>query len=132
MDDTTPSSGQPEAALGKRVKELRKACGWSQEELARRMSALGFSWVQTTAAKTELANRPIRVNEAVALARLLGLTFERLLYPGGPAEERAHALTYRRSLLEHDVTRAATRVKQLTDEIAALDSQINTLQRQAG
>lgn len=61
------------------MKSLRIARGWPQQELATRMSDEGFSWRQTTVAKTEAADRPIRVNEAAALAGIFGITLNDLL-----------------------------------------------------
>jgi hypothetical protein len=39
------------------------------------MQALGCNWLQTTVAKTEAAERPLRVNEVTDLAALLGWMF---------------------------------------------------------
>jgi uncharacterized protein (DUF3084 family) len=39
----------------------------------------GHSWRQTTVAKTEAADRPIRVNEAASLAGVFGITINDLL-----------------------------------------------------
>jgi transcriptional regulator with XRE-family HTH domain len=52
--------------------------GLSQEEVARLMREAGFSWRQTTAAKTEASDRPVRVNEAAALASILGTSLAEL------------------------------------------------------
>lgn len=43
------------------------------------MIDVGHSWRQTTVAKTEAADRPIRVNEAAALAGVFGITINDLL-----------------------------------------------------
>lgn len=58
-----------ESVVGSRVRDLRESRGWTQRQLAERMKARGFDWHQTTAAKTEAADRPLRVNEVYALAR---------------------------------------------------------------
>jgi transcriptional regulator with XRE-family HTH domain len=71
--------GTAEDVVGRRVKSLRSARGWSQQELATRMSDRGFSWRQTTVAKTEAADRPIRINEAQGLAVVFGITVNDLL-----------------------------------------------------
>lgn len=71
--------GDAEQIVGRRVKALRAARGWSQQELATRMADAGQSWRQTTVAKTEAADRPIRVNEAAALAGVFGITVSDLL-----------------------------------------------------
>ncbi|MEV6662756.1 helix-turn-helix domain-containing protein [Streptomyces nigra] len=68
-----------EEAMGKQVKRIRELRGWSQQELARRMADKGYSWRQTTVAKTEAADRPIRVNEVQGLAVVFGVTVNDLL-----------------------------------------------------
>lgn len=45
----------------------------AQQEVAQAMVARGFSWLQTTTAKTEAGQRPFRVNEFVALCSVLGV-----------------------------------------------------------
>jgi prephenate dehydrogenase len=45
----------------------------SQEAVAEEMRRLGHSWHQTTVAKTEVAGRPLRLNELTDLARILGV-----------------------------------------------------------
>ncbi|WOX09164.1 helix-turn-helix transcriptional regulator [Streptomyces sp. N50] len=71
--------GTAEDVVGRRVKALRLARGWSQQELATRMKDQGQPWRQTTVAKTEAADRPIRVNEAASLAAVFGITISDLL-----------------------------------------------------
>jgi transcriptional regulator with XRE-family HTH domain len=77
-------SGIPtsEELAGEELRRLRTARRWSQEEVARRMSAAGHSnWHQTTVGKTELATRPLRLNEAVALAGLFSVPVTQLIAP---------------------------------------------------
>lgn len=46
------------------------------------MAASGFSWRQTTVAKTETAQRPLRVNEATALAAVLDVDWHEMVSGG--------------------------------------------------
>jgi transcriptional regulator with XRE-family HTH domain len=62
----------PEQVVGANIKAMRTQLGLTQAELAEAMQGLGHSWVQTTVAKTEAADRPLRVNEVADLARILG------------------------------------------------------------
>jgi transcriptional regulator with XRE-family HTH domain len=73
--------------LGERVRERRNEKGWSQEKLAKEMTALGFSWNQTTAAKTERAARPVNADEMFALATLFGVAVDELMRPPPPPLE---------------------------------------------
>jgi peptidoglycan hydrolase CwlO-like protein len=43
------------------------------------MQGLGHSWIQTTVAKTEAADRPLRVNEVADLAKILGVRVPHLV-----------------------------------------------------
>ncbi|MEV7976241.1 helix-turn-helix transcriptional regulator [Streptomyces sp. NPDC086519] len=79
-----------EQAVGRRIKALRGIRGWSQQQLASRMSVAGFSWGQTTVTKTENAERPLRVNEAVQLAHVFGVSVGDLL--ASPADGHQPAL----------------------------------------
>mgnify|MGYP003608491649 CR=1 FL=1 len=60
-----------EKLFGSRVKAIRKTRGWTQEELARRMSDAGHPMHQTTLAKIESGTRPTSVAELGALSTLL-------------------------------------------------------------
>jgi transcriptional regulator with XRE-family HTH domain len=63
----------PERQAGTKIKNRRMELGMSQEAVADGMRRLGHSWHQTTVAKTEIAGRPLRLNELTDLARILGV-----------------------------------------------------------
>lgn len=67
--------------MGLTLRTLRIKRGYSQDQVAGRMRLAGFSWQQTTVAKTEAGQRPIRVNEAVTLAKMFDVTLSYLLAP---------------------------------------------------
>lgn len=71
----------PEVLAGQELRRLRTVCGWSQEEVARRMADYGYDWHQTTVGRTETATRPLRLNEAVALAALFGIPVTQMIAP---------------------------------------------------
>jgi transcriptional regulator with XRE-family HTH domain len=71
----------PEQRIGVEIRDRRAALGLSQQALADAMRSLGYTWLQTTVAKTEAAERPIRVNELTDLARVLGVSVSDLLNP---------------------------------------------------
>lgn len=68
------------AEYGRRVKDCRQTAGWSQEELAR---AVGDKWSQATVWSVENGTRPLRLTEAVTLAKVFGLSLE--VFIGGSA-----------------------------------------------
>jgi transcriptional regulator with XRE-family HTH domain len=69
-----------ERLLGEKIKRLREQRGWSQMDLAKRMTAHGVTMSQGTIAKTETARRPIRAAEVYAFAMVFGLPVEALWY----------------------------------------------------
>jgi len=73
MSAAAEAASRPEALAGQRLHEFRKERGWSQQEVADRMAAYGYSWHQTTIAKLEAGVRPLRINELVNLALLFGM-----------------------------------------------------------
>lgn len=72
------------------MKAGRSRLGMTQEGLAAIMRQVGHSWRQTTVAKTEAAERPLRVNELVDLSGALRVPLTDLLEsdPLGVAEMR--------------------------------------------
>jgi transcriptional regulator with XRE-family HTH domain len=130
---------EPEVTLGGAVRYLRRKHGYSQEHLAMRMTAAGYPWKQMTVARTEAADRPIRVNEAVALAHIFDVTISYLLAPRHEAgdelelqimearrvfddAQRAAAMAWNdtvRTRQERDAAQA--RLKELMDQVAGDD-----------
>lgn len=74
-------SPSPSEVLAARVVELRKRHGWSQAELADRMSSYGLGWGPTTVTKVEKGDRQVSVDEFVALAYVLGVSPAALVTP---------------------------------------------------
>ncbi len=108
-------SDTPEQRVGARIRDQRVALGLSQEDLAKAMRYIGYTWQQTTVAKTEAADRPLRVNEIVDLANVLGVA---------PAELLGETLR------EFDRTAAIMRLLQAKDDAQRLMAKIESLKRQ--
>jgi transcriptional regulator with XRE-family HTH domain len=68
-----------EEYVGANIKTRRAQLGLTQAQLAEAMQGLGHSWIQTTVAKTEAADRPLRVNEVADLARVLDVRVPELV-----------------------------------------------------
>lgn len=64
--------------IGSAVRSHRERRGMSQAELARRMKNQGYSWYPATVARTETGERPLRLDEALSLAGILGVTIQAL------------------------------------------------------
>lgn len=87
--------------VAENVRDWRKRRELSQDEVARRMRALGHDWVQRTASESERGVRSISIDELASLAIVLGATFVELLdfgdraggldygHPGGAMKRRA-------------------------------------------
>jgi transcriptional regulator with XRE-family HTH domain len=110
--------GSPEHVVGRRVKALRAARGWSQQELATRMLDLGYAWRQTTVAKTEAADRPIRVNEMQGLAKAFGVSMNDLLTVPIDDLDVANA-----AALVAEMNAVATAARQRVDELQRVADQ---------
>lgn len=123
----------PERYLGARVRQLREQFGYSQEHLAKLMQEAKLKWGQTTVAKTEAGSRPVRVNEAVALADLFGLTVNDLLPIGflhaeNPDVAQSHQAFRLAAALG---TSARLRLEDIAARRAALDEEAAIASQQA-
>lgn len=67
-----------DVTFAQKLKELRTRDRMSQLELAECMSRLGFGWHQTTVAKVESGDRPVKLNEAVHALAIFGADFTEL------------------------------------------------------
>ena len=75
---------QSEEHFRKNLRARREALGVSQAALAEDLERLGYPLVQQTIAKIESGKRPVRLDEAVALARALDTSLDQLSHPTLP------------------------------------------------
>lgn len=79
------SNGGPDGIESRVIEtliDLREERGWSQSELARRMVEAGWpKYTQMSVSRTEKGERPIRLNEAEALANVFGVEMYELWLP---------------------------------------------------
>ena len=68
-----------EALVAHNLKVLRKAARLSQEDVAERMTRLGFKLHQTQVAKIENGTRPVRFDEVIGLAKALSVPPENFM-----------------------------------------------------
>jgi transcriptional regulator with XRE-family HTH domain len=83
------------------LRTARTQAGLSQQKVADAMTAQGLGFFQTTVAKIEQGQRPLRLDEAAALTRLFGTTIDAALglKPDDPGSIAASQLAVRTSLL---------------------------------
>lgn len=120
------------AVFGQRVKGFREQAGLSQRALSERMRAAGFRWHQTTANKTEAADRPVPVEEAVALAQIFGVTVDELVRAPGderPLQDRLRALQLERVALLKETDELKRRAAGVTDELRRVAEQIEAIKK---
>ena len=79
-----------ESVLAGRLRDLRTTSGLTQSQMATAMSARGLSMVQSTIANIEAGHRPVRLNEAAALAAILGVDLAELVTDRSTDTEREH------------------------------------------
>jgi transcriptional regulator with XRE-family HTH domain len=121
MMRVTHKEPSAEEAFGAQVRFAREAREWTQDALARHLrDASGVSMDQAAVARLELGKRAIRLNEAVALASLLGLDLKQ--YGGKIAplsdEQYPEALEHldKVQALEQQASDALTHVRRTRDE----------------
>lgn len=81
-----------ENRIGRWVRWARLERGWSQRELAERLAPLGFKVDPSAITRLEKGRRPIRVDEAVAIANVFGVSMETMLSPVNFYSKAAYAL----------------------------------------
>jgi transcriptional regulator with XRE-family HTH domain len=84
MSASTAQAFQPGQVLALRVKEARERRGWSQGELAKRVSALGYSLARPVINRIEQGGvraGNVSVEDLLALAAALGVPPVHLLVP---------------------------------------------------
>lgn len=134
VEDEPPRNAEERVAL--RLRDLRTRKGLTQAVLAERVAEQGLNWHQTTVAKTERADRPLRLNEVEALARALGhplldLIGDRPLTPMSDYARVAADNLAKTELLHEEVAavvrdtaRAYGKAKGEADELAKLLKQL--------
>jgi transcriptional regulator with XRE-family HTH domain len=119
-----------ECLFGGRVKDLRRARGWNQEELAKRMTAAGYAMHQTTIAKLEGGNRPTTIGEVSAIAAIFNIPMA-ALFDTYEAQDYADLATLANQLaaLAAERVRLTERLNALEAEYASAQAQYDELQR---
>jgi DNA-binding XRE family transcriptional regulator len=106
-DQHEPSALPWEAAFASHLKRARERLQMSQTELARQAAEQGLPYHQQTVQRVETLARPIRLNEALVLAGIVGEDLTTMLATPTPATAKAH-LRYR----EHGAAKLRTEVLQ--------------------
>jgi transcriptional regulator with XRE-family HTH domain len=87
-DDPLAPLNDTERTIGRNMRRIREKLELTQQEVAERMLKSGFRFHQTQIAKMERGERPIRVNEWIAIARALGVSIDALTARGPATDDR--------------------------------------------
>jgi transcriptional regulator with XRE-family HTH domain len=105
---------QTENYFGKRVKAERELRGWSQSRMAELLSANDIPMIHaSTIAKIELGSRPTRIDEAIGIADLFGISLDALLGREGMEDESSHAMT----VLADEAARLVGEITQVRERL---------------
>lgn len=72
-------SGNSKNIIGAKIRELRKAHGWTQKKLATQMQLAGLDMTELTVLRIENGTRFVPDYEVKALAKLFGVSYSALL-----------------------------------------------------
>lgn len=86
LEDARDAAVPWEKNFREQVVRLRKSHKMNQTELARRLNAWGLPFHQQTVQRIETGERPVRLNEAHLIARVLDTTVEAMTVSAGFAE----------------------------------------------
>ncbi|WP_240662698.1 helix-turn-helix transcriptional regulator [Streptomyces sp. WAC 06738] len=107
------------ANFGDWLRRARRDAGLSQKQLCHALIPAGLRLMQSQITKTERGERPVKLNEAVAMAQMFGTTLDVALGlqpgPSGIAAEEAE----RRAVLLKQAARRTALLNQLRDQIDA-------------
>jgi len=113
---STPAPLKLEHVIARAMAELRLEKGWTQADLARRMTEVGLSWTPNRVTQLETLRRPVSLYEVAALSWVFEVPVTRLL-PGYDRIEAPDGKTVipladiRASLAGHKVVHVPGRVR---------------------
>lgn len=107
--------------FSKRLKREREARGLSQGELVKLLEEHGVHIHPSAIAKIEASTRSVKLDEAAAVAEVLGLSLDALLGRGDVHDERSHALT----TLARDARAALDLTYDLSDRLRASYAEVS-------
>jgi transcriptional regulator with XRE-family HTH domain len=106
------------AVFARRLRQLRTAMKITQRQVAEQMGGHGFQMHQTTIAKIETGERAVQLDEAAAIAKVLGVSLQDLITEL-PSDELSEALAHLANCQEQ---LEAARADQAKAEAAAEDA----------
>jgi transcriptional regulator with XRE-family HTH domain len=116
-----------DSQFGKRVREERDRRGWSQGELAKRLTERGIHVHASTIAKIESEKKPraVRLGEAVGIADLFELSVDALLDRQGPDDS---TLTFALTVLLSYASGAERQIQQARNVATDIEDQLASVE----
>ena len=101
----------------KQLRKERERLGWSQADLAEKLSKAGVPMIHTTIAKIEGGDRAVRVDEAAGIAEALDVPLDWMLgrQTTGPAAEMRYALRKLQETAQDTITDLNAMLQALND-----------------
>src|SRR5215217_7258380 len=87
-----PESTNFNKRLGVNIRRFRKAANMTQAQLAQELTRRSFPWVQQTVVRVESGSQPLKLEEAIAIAEILGVDLVKLYGSPGNAQRDAATL----------------------------------------
>jgi transcriptional regulator with XRE-family HTH domain len=112
--------------LGSTIRRQRDERGWSQDQLAQRLTELGFRWLQSTVNRIETGSRTVTWDEAAILSLIFDLNLNEL------ARMNPVALRAQRAELDDDIRAKQVMVKDLDRQIRGAERRHKAMRAASG
>lgn len=130
VPEASPASESPQSVFGRRLRELRERLGRTQADVSRDLAAGGGPKIDHSGvARIERGERSVRLNEAVSLAALFGLTVDELLAGAVPvveqvrqAEEHVERTRFQAGVWSAEYETAVGRLARLRERVQREDA----------
>jgi len=96
------------------LQRLRESKGMTQTDVARELRILGLAFHQQTIQRIETGERPVRLNEANLIAKVLGVTVDAMTTGGSPPTQ---AIRYAVDRLRMGASTTAEQLGEVTEEV---------------
>lgn len=119
----------PSETFVHRLREIRRTAKISQAELADRVSSsLSYRIDSTAITRMERGDRVVRLDEAVAIADVLGVSLDEMLHEGGEVAAQLHQLQHELQQVEWQAADAKAEAAQARASADAIRQQIAALE----
>ncbi|MGW7239700.1 helix-turn-helix domain-containing protein [Streptomyces sp. NPDC054804] len=126
--DSEVLAGRLPKVLASRLRAARTAMGMSQAAVSKAMVDRGFSWRQTTVAKSEAGDRPVLFAEVAALAQIYRRPLDFFLYPGTELDSLLDQAVSEMESIAHALEQAQHHVVILQNDMRVYERSVGLVQ----